>query len=66
MVPQTCLEEGLREDPKQIATTGLQLMKKTLLSLLAVAAMSTTALAADVKPALVYGCLLYTSDAADE
>jgi basic membrane protein A len=30
-------------------------MKKTLLSLLAVAAMSTTALAADVKPALVYG-----------
>jgi basic membrane protein A len=30
-------------------------MKKTLLSLIAVAAMSTTALAADVKPALVYG-----------
>jgi basic membrane protein A len=30
-------------------------MKKTLLSLLAMAAMSTTALAADVKPALVYG-----------
>ena len=30
-------------------------MKKTLLSLLAVAAMSTTALAADIKPALVYG-----------
>ncbi len=30
-------------------------MKKSLLSLLAVAAMSTTALAADVKPALVYG-----------
>lgn len=30
-------------------------MKKTLLSLLALAAMSTTALAADVKPALVYG-----------
>ncbi|RDJ17025.1 BMP family lipoprotein [Rhizobium grahamii] len=30
-------------------------MKKSLLTLLAVAAMSTTALAADVKPALVYG-----------
>ncbi|TNM66465.1 BMP family lipoprotein [Aliirhizobium smilacinae] len=30
-------------------------MKKTLLSLLAVAAMSTTALAAEIKPALVYG-----------
>ncbi|MBN9033834.1 MAG: BMP family ABC transporter substrate-binding protein [Rhizobiales bacterium 63-7] len=30
-------------------------MKKTLLSLLAMAAMSTTALAADIKPALVYG-----------
>jgi basic membrane protein A len=30
-------------------------MKKSLLALLAVAAMSTTALAADVKPALVYG-----------
>ncbi len=30
-------------------------MKKTLLSLFALAAMSTTALAADVKPALVYG-----------
>jgi basic membrane protein A len=30
-------------------------MKKTLLSLLSVAAMSTTALAADIKPALVYG-----------
>ena len=30
-------------------------MKKTILSLLAVAAMSTTALAADFKPALVYG-----------
>jgi basic membrane protein A and related proteins len=31
------------------------MMKKTLLSLLAVAAMSTTALAAEIKPALVYG-----------
>ena len=30
-------------------------MKKTLLSLLAMAAMSATALAADIKPALVYG-----------
>jgi basic membrane protein A len=30
-------------------------MKKTLLSLFALAAMSATALAADVKPALVYG-----------
>jgi basic membrane protein A len=30
-------------------------MKKSLLTLLAVAAMSTTALAADIKPALVYG-----------
>ena len=30
-------------------------MKKTLLSILALAALSTTALAADVKPALVYG-----------
>jgi basic membrane protein A and related proteins len=30
-------------------------MKKTLLSLIAVAAMSTTALAAEIKPALVYG-----------
>jgi basic membrane protein A len=30
-------------------------MKKTFLSLLALAAMSTTALAADIKPALVYG-----------
>ncbi|MBO0140947.1 BMP family ABC transporter substrate-binding protein [Agrobacterium sp. Ap1] len=30
-------------------------MKKTFLSLLAVAAMSTTALAAEIKPALVYG-----------
>ena len=30
-------------------------MKKTILSLMAVAAMSTTALAADFKPALVYG-----------
>lgn len=30
-------------------------MKKSILTLLAVAAMSTTALAADVKPALVYG-----------
>ncbi|MGO8091991.1 BMP family ABC transporter substrate-binding protein, partial [Rhizobium leguminosarum] len=30
-------------------------MKKSLLTLFAVAAMSTTALAADVKPALVYG-----------
>jgi basic membrane protein A and related proteins len=31
------------------------MMKNTLLSLLAVAAMSTTALAAEIKPALVYG-----------
>ncbi len=30
-------------------------MKKTLLSIIALAALSTTALAADVKPALVYG-----------
>ncbi|MGO7550553.1 BMP family ABC transporter substrate-binding protein, partial [Rhizobium leguminosarum] len=30
-------------------------MKKSLLTLFAVAAMSTTALAADFKPALVYG-----------
>lgn len=35
--------------------TGLKKMKKSVLTMLAVAAMSTTALAADVKPALVYG-----------
>ena len=35
--------------------TGLKKMKKSFLTMLALAAMSTTALAADVKPALVYG-----------
>jgi len=44
-----------RGEQVSTAMTGLKKMKKSFLTMLALAAMSTTALAADVKPALVYG-----------
>jgi len=47
--------KGLRGNNKINGNKQGCKMKKTLLSLLAAAAMSTTALAADIKPALVYG-----------
>ena len=53
MAPQTCLEKSVREDTTIKSEQGCT-MKRTLLTFLAMAAMSATALAADIKPAIIY------------
>lgn len=50
-----CARPGQRGEPKFNSDDRAAKMKKSFLTVLALAAMSTTALAADIKPALVYG-----------